>query len=110
MAEVKNERTDMKEVLDCADHSLGVLSGLARLRKAGVLLDTLLLAEGLSFQVNSSVAAYFLRRLEITGECSNCIILKKYIATNLAAKPSFLLWKASLEQKLLVRWLGFMRI
>ena len=109
MAEVRSEMPDMKEVLDCADHSLGVLSGLARLRKAGVLLDTLLLAEGLSFQVNSSVAAYFLRRLEITGEC-NCIILKKCIATNLAAKPSFLLWKASLEQKLLVRWLGFMRI
>ena len=106
MAEVRSEMPDMKEVLDCADHSLGVLSGLARLRKAGVLLDTLLLAEGLSFQVNSSVAAYFLRRLEITGEC-NCIILKKCIATNLAAKPSFLLWKASLEQKLLCWCVGW---
>ena len=72
----------MKEVVDCADHSLGVLSGLARLRKAGVLLDTLLLAEGLSFQVSRIFAAYFLWRMENTGEC-NCIILKKYnIATN----------------------------
>ena len=70
MAEVRSERPDMKEVLDCADHSLGVLSGLARLRKAGVLLDTLLIAEGLSFQVSRRVAAYFLRRTENTRECN----------------------------------------
>ena len=52
---MKPERSDLKElveVVDCADHSLGVLSGLARLRKAGVLLDTVLLAEGISFQVS----------------------------------------------------------
>ena len=64
---MKNERNDTKEVVevvDCADHSLGVLSGLARLRKAGVLLDTLLLAEGLSFQVSRIVAAYFLWRIQ----------------------------------------------
>ena len=67
---MRTERPDMKEVLDCADHSLGVLSGLARLRKAGVLLDTLLIAEGLSFQVSRIIAAYFLRRMENTGECN----------------------------------------
>ena len=70
---MKPERSDLKElveVVDCADHSLGVLSGLARLRKAGVLLDTVLLAEGISFQVSRRFAGYFPRRMENTGECN----------------------------------------
>ena len=51
VTERQTERTEMAEVVDCADHSLGVLTGLARLRQAGLLLDTLLRAEGASFQV-----------------------------------------------------------
>ena len=53
MAEVRDEGRELKEVVDWADHSLGLLTGLARLRQAGLLLDTLLRAEGVSFQVNS---------------------------------------------------------
>ena len=40
-----------REVVDCGDHSEAMLAGLHRLRQAGLLLDTLLWAEGVSFQV-----------------------------------------------------------
>ena len=53
VAEVKSERSDVREVVDCADHSLGLLNGLARLRQSGLLLDTILRAEGVAFQVTS---------------------------------------------------------
>ena len=40
-----------REVVDCGDHSALMLAGLDRLRQSGLLLDTLLWAEGVSFQV-----------------------------------------------------------
>ena len=40
-----------REVVDCGDHSALMLAGLDRLRQSGLLLDTLLWAEGSSFQV-----------------------------------------------------------
>ena len=43
-----------REVVDCGDHSEAMLAGLHRLRQAGLLLDTLLWAEGVSFQVSTS--------------------------------------------------------
>ena len=41
-----------REVVDCGDHSALMLAGLDRLRQSGLLLDTLLWAEGVSFQVS----------------------------------------------------------
>ena len=38
-------------MVDCGDHSALMLAGLDRLRQSGLLLDTLLWAEGSSFQV-----------------------------------------------------------
>ena len=42
-----------REVVDCGDHSEAMLAGLHRLRQAGLLLDTMLWAEGVSFQVSN---------------------------------------------------------
>ena len=44
-----------REVVDCGDHSALMLAGLDRLRQSGLLLDTLLWAEGVSFQVRSEL-------------------------------------------------------
>ena len=40
-------------VVDCGDHGAAMLAGLHRLRLAGLMLDTQLWAEGVSFQVSS---------------------------------------------------------
>ena len=56
---MRSERSDVREVVDCADHSLGLLNGLARLRQSGLLLDTLLRAEGVAFQVNCQLGWIF---------------------------------------------------
>lgn len=39
-------------VVDCGDHGAAMLAGLHRLRLAGLMLDTQLWAEGVSFQVS----------------------------------------------------------
>ena len=44
-----------KSVLDSGDHSLTMLSGLQRLRQTGLLLDTCLWAEGVSYQVSKKL-------------------------------------------------------
>ena len=104
---MKNERNDMKEVVDCADHSLGVLSGLARLRKAGVLLDTQLLAEGLSFQVSRIFAAYFLWRIQ---ENATALFSRNILQpTRLPKLPSCYI-EGKLRAEATVGWLRFMRI
>ena len=58
-----------KSVLDSGDHSLTMLSGLQRLRQTGLLLDTCLWAEGVSYQVSKKLIVWInlKQRLKLVG-------------------------------------------
>ena len=61
-----------REVVDCGDHSALMLAGLDRLRQSGLLLDTLLWAEGVSFQVSEGRSGSCLAIICRPRVCHEC--------------------------------------
>ena len=61
-----------REVVDCGDHSALMLAGLDRLRQSGLLLDTLLWAEGVSFQVSEGRSGSLLAIICRPRVCPEC--------------------------------------